>query len=255
MRGDIIFVRSDADATRRYRSLGTRAPVLSSGPTPPARSSISAAAGPKPSPGMDLARRTGRPRRPTGPTTAPQPFGAGWPAGTHSTCRAARQGRRSRRRCRTRTPGLGVTLPGAVLSDLVELTVANETRRTGRGWPKTGSRGADGGNVIVLGWLVKFSSRDQVSPDRNRSLRAHLGPDFAGQRAKCCGFDSRQLHKRKLVTAKSLGQLSFHQHLINIRINKSTDLAVAKSHQRHSRSDAPPFELRSSACESAHATT
>jgi len=61
--------------------------------------------------------------------------------------------------------------------------------------------------------------------------------------------------KKLLVRASSFGQFSFHQHLINIRINKSTDLAVAKSHQRHSRSAAPPFELRSSACESAHATT
>lgn len=186
MRGDIIFVRFDADATRRYRSLGTRAPVLSSGPTPPARSSISAVAGPKPSQGMDLARRTGRPRRPTGPTTAPQPFGAGWPAdsfhlpGSSSGSPIAASVPNEDTRTR-RNPA------GAVLSDLVELTVANETRRTGRGWPKTGTRGADGGNVIVLGWLVKFSSRDQVSPGRNRSLRAHLGPDFAGQRAKSAG--------------------------------------------------------------------
>jgi hypothetical protein len=40
---------------------------------------------------------------------------------------------------------------------------------------------------------------------------------FAGQRGFCAWFDFRQLHQRKLVTAKSLGQLSFSSTLVESR--------------------------------------
>jgi hypothetical protein len=49
----------------------------------------------------------------------------------------------------------------------------------------------------------------QVFARHFASIRVLKSGVFAGHAVLCAWFDSRQLHRRKLVKAKSLGQLSF----------------------------------------------
>jgi hypothetical protein len=62
------------------------------------------------------------------------------------------------------------------------------------------------------------SAYPQVVSRSFASFRVADSAVSAVQHDFCAWFDSRQLHKRKLVKAKSLGRLSFssvsHQHLL-----------------------------------------
>jgi hypothetical protein len=54
--------------------------------------------------------------------------------------------------------------------------------------------------------LVKFSSRDQVPPGRNRSLQPPRRPVFPGQRAKTTGSIPGSSTEKTLVKAIGSGQ-------------------------------------------------
>jgi hypothetical protein len=60
------------------------------------------------------------------------------------------------------------------------------------------------------------SAYPQVISGRLTSFRVLEIEVFPARGNFCAWFDSRQLHQRKLGKAKSLGQLSFHRHLISI---------------------------------------